>query len=42
MADFDKINIDAVSYNVKDSTARQQISDEITARKQAGLKGEVV
>ena len=23
--DFDKINIDAVSYNVKDSTARQQI-----------------
>ena len=33
--DFDKINIDAVSYNVKDSTARQQISDEITARKQA-------
>lgn len=33
--DFDKINIDAVAYNVKDSTARQQISDEITARKQA-------
>ena len=33
--DFDKINIDAVSYNVKDATARQQISDEITARKQA-------
>lgn len=33
--DFDKINIDAVSYNVKDTTARQQISDEITARKQA-------
>ena len=33
--DFDKINIDAVAYNVKDSTARKQISDEITARKQA-------
>ena len=33
--DFDKINIDAVAYNVKDSTARQQISDEINARKQA-------
>ena len=33
--DFDKINVDAVSYNVKDSTARQQIRDEITARKQA-------
>ena len=33
--DFDKINIDAVSYNVKDTTARQQIRDEITARKQA-------
>ena len=35
MADFDKINIDAVSYNVKDTTARQQISDEIAARKKA-------
>ena len=35
MADFDKINIDAVSYNVKDTTARQQIADEIAARKQA-------
>lgn len=35
MADFDKINIDAVSYNVKDTTARQQIEDEIAARKQA-------
>ena len=35
MADFDKINIDAVSYNVKDTSARQQISDEIAARKQA-------
>ena len=33
--DFDKINIDSVSYNVKDTTARQQISAEITARKQA-------
>lgn len=35
MADFDKINIDAVSYKVKDTTARQQIADEIAARKQA-------
>lgn len=33
--DFDKINIDAVSYNVKDATARQQISAETTAREQA-------
>ena len=33
--DFDKINIDAVSYNVKDSTARQQIEAEISAREQA-------
>lgn len=33
--DFDKINIDAVSYNVKDTTARQQISAETTAREQA-------
>lgn len=35
MAEFDKINIDAVSYNVKDTTARQQIADEITAREHA-------
>ena len=35
MAEFDKINIDAVSYNVKDTTARQQINDEIAAREQA-------
>lgn len=34
MADFDKMNIDAASYNVKDTTARQQIADEIAARKQ--------
>ena len=27
MAEFDKINIDAVSYKVKDTTARQQIAD---------------
>lgn len=33
--DFDKINIDSVSYNVKDTTARQQIGNETTARKQA-------
>ena len=33
--DFDKINIDAVSYNVKDTTARQQIRDETKARKEA-------
>ena len=32
--DFKKINIDSVSYNVKDSTARKQISDETSARKQ--------
>lgn len=38
MADFDKINIDAVSYNVKDSTARQQISYETTAREQADTR----
>lgn len=36
--DFDKINIDAVSYNVKDTTARQQIGDETTARKQEDSK----
>ena len=32
--DFNKISIDSVSYNVKDSTARKQISDETSARKQ--------
>ena len=26
MADFDKMNIDAVPYHVKDTTARQQIA----------------
>lgn len=36
--DFDKINIDAVSYNVKDTTARQQIDAETTAREQADTK----
>lgn len=35
MPDFDKINIKNVPYNVKDSTARQQISNETTAREQA-------
>lgn len=35
MADFDKISIDRTYYNVKDTTARQQISDETTAREQA-------
>ena len=35
MADFDKMNIDAVPYHVKDTTARQQIADEITAREHA-------
>lgn len=35
MPDFDKINIKSVPYNVKDSTARQQISNETTAREQA-------
>ena len=33
--DFDRINIGAVSYKVKDTTARKQIGDETTARKQA-------
>lgn len=32
--DFKNISIDSVSYNVKDSTARKQISDETSARKQ--------
>lgn len=32
--DFDRINIGAVSYKVKDTTARKQIGDETTARKQ--------
>ena len=35
MADFDKISIDRTYYNVKDTTARQQISAETTAREQA-------
>lgn len=35
MPDFDKINIDAVPYNVKDTTARQQIATETKAREQA-------
>ncbi len=35
MADFDKINIDDASYNVRDATARQQISAEITDREHA-------
>lgn len=35
---FDKINIKSVSYNVKDTTARQQISDETTAREQEDTK----
>lgn len=35
MAEFDKMNIDAVSYHVKDTTARQQIADEIAARENA-------
>ena len=33
--DFDRVNIGAVSYKVKDTTARKQIGDETTARKQA-------
>ena len=33
MEEFDKINIDAVSYKVKDTTARQQIEDEIAAQR---------
>lgn len=36
--DFEKISIDSVSYNVKDSTARKQISDETSARKREDAK----
>lgn len=35
MADFDKISINRTYYDVKDTTARQQISAETAARKQA-------
>lgn len=35
MADFDKISINRTYYNVKDTTARQQISAETAAREQA-------
>lgn len=35
MADFDKISINRTYYDVKDTTARQQISAETTAREQA-------
>lgn len=35
MADFDKISIKGVLYNVKDTVARQQIGAETTAREQA-------
>lgn len=35
MADFDKISINRTYYNVRDTTARQQIGDETTAREQA-------
>lgn len=35
MADFDKISIKGVPYNVKDSMARQQISEESDARETA-------
>ena len=35
MTDFDKISINRTYYNVKDTTARQQISAEINAREQA-------
>lgn len=34
MADFDKISINRTYYNVKDTTARQQIAAETTAREQ--------
>lgn len=35
MADFDKINIDSASYNVKDTQAREDLAAETSARKQA-------
>lgn len=35
MADFDKINIDSVSYNVKDTQAREDLAAETSAREQA-------
>ena len=35
MPDFDKINIKGVQYNVKDTAAHKQISDETTARENA-------
>lgn len=35
MADFDKINIKGVPYNVKDTMARQHISEETDARENA-------
>lgn len=35
MADFDKINIDSASYNVKDTQAREDLAAEASARKQA-------
>lgn len=35
MADFDKINIDSASYNVKDTQAREDLAAETTAREQA-------
>lgn len=35
MADFDKINIDSASYNVKDTQAREDLAAEISAREQA-------
>lgn len=38
MSDFDKINIDSVSYLVKDSTARAQLASEVLAREQGDTK----
>lgn len=35
MADFDKINIDSASYNVKDTQAREDLAAETSARQQA-------
>lgn len=35
MADFDKINIDSASYNVKDTRAREDLAAETSARQQA-------
>lgn len=41
MADFDKININSASYNVKDTQVREDLAAEISARKQADTELQV-